>query len=142
MTKSWLKQKSNTFLVQNYSYYSIIIIAINNIFHMKHNCKTEQVFKYAIVIQSLRILTFKITFSADKPKIDTSPSIAKSASDKGKTGVLTCKAKGAPDVSFNWSRKGAVINVEKSDGKYEVFSKMVDRSVFCSTNSTLLFDKC
>jgi hypothetical protein len=63
----------------------------------------------------------------DKPIIDTSPSIAKSASDKGKTGVLTCKAKGAPDVSFNWSRKGAVINVEKSDGKYEVTSKMVDR---------------
>jgi RNA polymerase subunit RPABC4/transcription elongation factor Spt4 len=41
--------------------------------------------------------------------------------------VLTCKAKGAPDVSFNWSRKGAVINVEKSEGKYEVASKMVDR---------------
>jgi hypothetical protein len=64
---------------------------------------------------------------SDKPKIDTSPSIAKSASDKGKTGVLVCKARGAPDVSFNWSRKGAVINVEKSEGKYEVNSSMLDR---------------
>jgi hypothetical protein len=30
-------------------------------------------------------------------------------------------------VTFNWSRKGAVINVEKSEGKYEVTSKAVDR---------------
>ena len=66
-------------------------------------------------------------FNPDKPKIDTSPSIAKSASDKGKTGVLVCKARAAPDVSFNWSRKGAVINVEKSEGKYEVTSSMLDR---------------
>ena len=64
---------------------------------------------------------------ADMPKIDTSPSIAKSASDKGKTGVLVCKARGAPDVSFSWIRKGAVINVEKSEGKYEVSSAMLDR---------------
>ncbi len=64
---------------------------------------------------------------ADKPIIDDSPSMAKAASDKGQTGTLTCRAKGAPDISFAWSRDGSVINAEKSEGKMEIKSRMVDR---------------
>ncbi len=58
--------------------------------------------------------------------MDDSPSISKSASDMGATGTLTCRAKGAPDISFSWSRRGAVIGTSDSS-KYEIKSKMVDR---------------
>ena len=65
-------------------------------------------------------------FSLAKPSFDDSPGIAKSASDKGQTGVLTCRAKGAPDIEFTWSRQGSVVDPELED-KYEVENKMVDR---------------
>ena len=46
---------------------------------------------------------------ADKPIIDRSPIISKSASDNGSTGKLYCRAKGAPNVTFTWSREGQVM---------------------------------
>ena len=61
-----------------------------------------------------------------KPEIDESPTLAKAASDKGQTGNLTCKAKGAPKVEFKWSRNGAVIDPANSDGKYEVVNSDID----------------
>jgi len=45
---------------------------------------------------------------ADKPEIDLSPEIRKEGSNKGDLRKLACRAKGAPDVTFAWSRKGSV----------------------------------
>lgn len=81
-----------------------------------------------------------------KPKIDKSPAIAKSASDKGHVGQLVCRAQGAPSISFTWSRLGQVIknteDEETSDddengdkAKYEVNSEMIDRLTYQSTLS-------
>lgn len=76
-----------------------------------------------------------------------SPSLAKSASDKGQIGKLVCRATGAPDISFMWSRLGRVIQrkikqketedeTEESEEaeepteeekKYEVKTQMIDR---------------
>ena len=85
----------------------------------------------------------------DAPQIDKSPAIAKSASDKGEVALLTCKATGAPDISFMWSRMGTVIqdgdkesdsedeeedeskeDEDESDQeppKYTIQSKMIDK---------------
>lgn len=51
-----------------------------------------------------------------KPDIDLSPVLAKAASNVGDTARLTCRAKGAPDVQFNWSRGGSSIG--NSTNKY------------------------
>lgn len=62
------------------------------------------------------------SFPIDKPIIDRSPIISKSASDNGSTGKLYCQAEGAPNVTFSWSREGTVLlnsdNSENSAGKY------------------------
>ena len=75
----------------------------------------------------------------DKPKF---LGFAKSASDKGQIGSLKCKAQGAPDISFIWSRSGRVIRLDHEPGeegeeladhikadlnKYEIKSEMIDR---------------
>ena len=75
--------------------------------------------------------------TTDKPKIDESPEIAKSASDKGQTGKLICRATGAPDITFTWSRLGRLLHAEAegssseaeddSNKKYEIKTKMIDR---------------
>ena len=67
----------------------------------------------------------KTSYFPAKPSFDDSPGIAKSASDKGQVGVLTCRAKGAPDIEFTWSRHGSVLDPEEE--KYEFETKMVDR---------------
>ena len=59
-------------------------------------------------------------FSIDKPDIDLSPQIAKAASNKGGTGKLICRAKGAPNVTFSWSREGRAITNESEPAKYSV----------------------
>ncbi|XP_059087472.1 nephrin-like isoform X2 [Tigriopus californicus] len=64
-----------------------------------------------------------------KPMIDESPGIAKSASDKGLTGVLTCRATGVPKVKFIWSREGSVID-PTSDNKYAAEESPVDMMTF------------
>ena len=39
---------------------------------------------------------------SDAPIIDKSPENSKAASEKGQTATLTCKAEGAPDITFSW----------------------------------------
>jgi len=66
-------------------------------------------------------------FIPAKPVIDASPALTKAASDKGQTANLTCEAKGAPDVSFIWSRDGRVISDDEEE-KYSVSEpSMLDR---------------
>ena len=93
----------------------------------------------------LKIIS-ELLFTLDAPKIDQSPAIAKSASDKGEVATLNCKATGAPDIMFMWSRLGTVIQhgVTKlgdegpaeegedvpEDAKYTISSSMLDRYVY------------
>lgn len=48
----------------------------------------------------------------DKPVIDRSPIIAKSASESGSSARLTCRARGTPNATFVWKREGSVIENE------------------------------
>lgn len=41
--------------------------------------------------------------------MDLSPVLAKAAANVGDTARLTCRAKGAPDIQFKWSREGTSI---------------------------------
>ncbi|RWS30409.1 nephrin-like protein, partial [Leptotrombidium deliense] len=50
-----------------------------------------------------------------KPIINRFPSVSKAASDNGSVGKLVCRADGAPNVTFTWSREGSVIS--NSDNK-------------------------
>jgi hypothetical protein len=75
---------------------------------------------------SFVILQDKNQFSfLDKPIIDDSPELSKSASDKGGTGKLICQADGAPNVTFKWFREGRAIN-EDNAAKYSVLDKSLD----------------
>ncbi|KAK7789814.1 hypothetical protein R5R35_001191 [Gryllus longicercus] len=60
-----------------------------------------------------------------KPEIDTSPSIAKAASNTGDTGRLVCRASGAPAVRFKWSREGSPIPVNTTE-KYFIEVRQLD----------------
>lgn len=56
--------------------------------------------------------------------MDTSPRIAKAASNAGDTAKLTCRAQGAPQLRFTWSREGATIPVNTTD-KYFIATYQV-----------------
>ena len=43
-----------------------------------------------------------VLWVSDAPIIDKSPENSKAASEKGQTATLTCRAEGAPDITFNW----------------------------------------
>ena len=76
--------------------------------------------------QVLSILQDKNNFLfPDKPIIDDSPELSKSASDEGGTGKLICQAKGAPNVTFNWFREGRPIHEDKNT-KYSVRDNKLD----------------
>lgn len=60
-----------------------------------------------------------------KPDIDLSPVLAKAAANVGDTARLTCRAKGAPDIQFKWSRDGTSIPVNTTK-KYSVNYLKVD----------------
>ena len=64
----------------------------------------------------------------DQPNLDTDPTIAKAASDKGKDATLTCRATGAPNITFLWSRLGTVLSATDED-KYVTKSNMKTRYV-------------
>ena len=49
-----------------------------------------------------------------KPIIDRSPLLSKSAVESGETGRLLCRAEGAPNVSFVWSREGQILRTEET----------------------------
>ncbi|CAG2171205.1 unnamed protein product, partial [Oppiella nova] len=45
----------------------------------------------------------------NKPIIDRSPIISKSATDNGSNGRLYCRAQAAPNVTFTWTREGQIL---------------------------------
>ena len=50
-----------------------------------------------------------ICYHADKPVMDDSPQLMKAAGDEGQRAKLICRAQGAPNISFEWSREGVPI---------------------------------
>ena len=48
--------------------------------------------------------TLKICISVFQPEIDKSNKFSKAVSEIGMTGQMTCKAKGAPPVRFQWRK--------------------------------------
>ena len=71
-------------------------------------------------------LTDNSNFLLDQPKLDKDPTIAKAASDKGKDATLTCRATGAPNITFLWSRLGSVLST-KDEEKYVTKTNMKTR---------------
>ena len=59
----------------------------------------------------------------DKPIIDESPMNMKAAGDEGQRAKLTCRAHGAPNITFTWSREG--VTLTPSD-KYEMKTSQMD----------------
>ncbi|XP_015795288.1 nephrin isoform X3 [Tetranychus urticae] len=53
-----------------------------------------------------------------KPRIINSPILSKSASDNGSKGKLICRAQGAPNITFQWLREGAIISDKPGNTKY------------------------
>ncbi|CAH0718626.1 unnamed protein product, partial [Brenthis ino] len=58
-----------------------------------------------------------------KPEMDTSPTLAKSASNAGQVGRLTCKCKSAPAPNFTWSKNGAKLPVNTSTKFFAEYHK-------------------
>lgn len=59
--------------------------------------------------------------------IDESPTLSKGAAEgAGVRGVLTCRAKGAPDVTFKWFREGREITRDSQQSKYQIIDKNLD----------------
>ncbi|KAL8624534.1 hypothetical protein ACOMHN_005836 [Nucella lapillus] len=54
------------------------------------------------------------------PVIDKSPENSKAASEKGQTATLTCKAEGAPEITFQWTKDNQTI--PRSSSKYQTRS--------------------
>jgi len=50
-----------------------------------------------------------------KPEIDLNPAIAKSAANAGHEARLTCRATGAPQVNFQWTKDNAKMNANSSE---------------------------
>ncbi|XP_076332290.1 nephrin-like isoform X2 [Tachypleus tridentatus] len=53
-----------------------------------------------------------------KPIIHNSSPLLKSASEKGETAKIICRANGAPNVTFTWSHEGATVSGSVKPGKY------------------------
>ncbi|XP_037072882.1 LOW QUALITY PROTEIN: nephrin-like [Pollicipes pollicipes] len=60
------------------------------------------------------------------PEIDTSPQHLKAAAEKGDTARVTCRARGAPNVTFEWSRQGVVIDETTDAEKHQLEYTRVD----------------
>jgi len=65
--------------------------------------------------------------------MDESVEFGKGASNKGGTGRLVCRAKGAPNVTFSWAREGTIIqpSPENQSGgsKYSVQYRKVLKDI-------------
>lgn len=68
--------------------------------------------------------------STDKPVMDESPQLSKAAGDEGQAAKLICRAQGAPNISFGWTREGTPLT--PSD-KYSFSSRQVDIVTWEST---------
>lgn len=86
-------------------------------------------------------LSFVVFVETDKPDIDKSPQIAKAASSKGATGKLICRAKGAPNVTFSWSRKDGVPLSSTNSTKYRIHTRMVSITRSCFYCSEINYNK-
>ncbi|CAH1395844.1 unnamed protein product [Nezara viridula] len=60
----------------------------------------------------------------DKPEMDLSPNLLKSASNNGETGRLVCRVSAAPAVNFTWSRGSSIITTDHH--KYLIDYKQID----------------
>ncbi|CAG9573041.1 unnamed protein product [Danaus chrysippus] len=58
-----------------------------------------------------------------KPEMNTSPTLAKSASNVGQVGRLTCKCKSAPAPNFTWSKAGVKLPVNTSTKYFAEYHK-------------------
>ncbi|EFX79012.1 hypothetical protein DAPPUDRAFT_305049 [Daphnia pulex] len=67
---------------------------------------------------------------ADKPVMDDSPQLMKAAGDEGQLAKLVCRAQGAPNISFGWSREGTPLT--PSD-KYSFSTRQIDIVTWEST---------
>ncbi|XP_059352881.1 nephrin-like [Daphnia carinata] len=65
-----------------------------------------------------------------KPVMDDSPQLMKAAGDEGQLAKLVCRAQGAPNISFGWSREGTPLT--PSD-KYSFSTRQVDIVTWEST---------
>ena len=75
----------------------------------------------------MKFISFHSEFSifciSDKPIMDSSPALRKAAAANRGTGVLVCRASGAPNITFTWRRQTGEL---AGGSKYQVFHKMVD----------------
>ena len=62
--------------------------------------------------------------------MDDSPQLRKAASDEGQRAKLICRAQGAPDISFEWSREG--VSISSSD-RHSFNTRQVDTVTWEST---------
>ena len=62
---------------------------------------------------------------SESARIVKSARFAKAAAGQGETAHVTCRARGAPGVTFSWSRGGDVIDDVASAGKYSIERKRV-----------------
>ncbi|XP_041985986.1 nephrin isoform X2 [Aricia agestis] len=67
-----------------------------------------------------------------KPEMNTSSILAKSASNAGQVGRLTCKCKSAPAPNFTWSKSGMKLPVNTST-KYYAETRRIDAVTYTST---------
>ncbi|XP_046635770.1 synaptogenesis protein syg-2-like isoform X3 [Daphnia pulicaria] len=65
-----------------------------------------------------------------KPVMDDSPQLMKAAGDEGQLAKLVCRAQGAPNISFGWSREGTPLT--PSD-KYSFSTRQIDIVTWEST---------
>ena len=71
-------------------------------------------------------------FCVDKPVIDRSPVMSKSAGDTTNVGKLLCRAQGAPNVTFKWFREGRELPSHQHQpsttltAKYQIIDKNLD----------------
>lgn len=83
-------------------------------------------------VGSISVLNFvrvRFLFISDKPVIDASPDGRKSASELGGEGVLECRARGAPNITFQWFREGRHIADGEREGegaKYGIIDSSLD----------------
>ncbi|XP_053200672.1 nephrin-like isoform X2 [Panonychus citri] len=73
-----------------------------------------------------------------QPRILMAPILSKSASDNGSKGRLVCRAQGAPNITFQWFREGAIISEKMTNNKYTV--EPIEQPNLITYQSTLVIN--
>lgn len=68
-------------------------------------------------------LFFSSSHYLDKPVMDDSPQYTKAAGDEGQRAKLVCRAQGAPNITFTWSREGVTLTGSE---KYQMNTEQID----------------